>query len=183
MPEAFKDYNERIKKPGGFRMPVPSSQRVWHTASGKAEFTVQDIPRNSPIHQARKKYGDQLFVLMTTRSHDQYNTTIYGLDDRYRGVFGQRRVVFMNPADIERMSLKAGDWVNIVSVWEDDITRRADNFLVVSYDIPQGCLGGYYPETNNLVPLESIADLSRTPTSKSIPVIIEKAASQVSRAA
>jgi anaerobic selenocysteine-containing dehydrogenase len=90
----------------------------------------------------------------------------------------------MNPADIERMSLKAGDWVNLVSVWEDDITRRADNFLVVSYDIPQGCLGGYYPETNNLVPLESIADLSRTPTSKSIPVIIEKAASkQVSRAA
>ncbi len=184
MPQAFKDYNERIKKPGGFRMPVPSSQRIWDTASGKAEFTVQEIPRNSPIHQAREKYGDRLFVLMTTRSHDQYNTTIYGLDDRYRGVFGQRRVVFMNPADIERMSLKAGDWVNLVSVWEDDITRRADNFLVVSYDIPQGCLGGYYPETNNLVPLESIADLSRTPTSKSIPVIIEKAASkQVSRAA
>ena len=174
MPVAFKDYNERIKTPGGFRMPVPSSERIWNTPSGKAEFTVQAIPQNSPIHQAREQYGDQLFVLMTTRSHDQYNTTIYGMDDRYRGVFGQRRVVFMNPLDIARMGLEAGDWVNLVSVWQDGITRRADKFLVVSYDIPQGCLSGYYPETNNLVPLESVADDSRTPTSKSIPVILEK---------
>lgn len=174
MPVAFKNYNERIKKPGGFRMPVPSSERIWNTPSNKAEFTVQAIPQNSPIHQARDQYGDQLFVLMTTRSHDQYNTTIYGMDDRYRGVFGQRRVIFMNPLDIERMGLAAGDWINLVSVWQDGITRRADKFLVVSYDIPQGCLSGYYPETNNLVPLESVADQSRTPTSKSIPVIIEK---------
>ncbi|KQT37711.1 FdhF/YdeP family oxidoreductase [Methylophilus sp. Leaf414] len=182
MPVAFRDYNERIKTPGGFRMPVPSSQRIWNTPSGKAEFTLQAIPQNSPIHQAREQYGDQLFVLMTTRSHDQYNTTIYGMDDRYRGVFGQRRVIFMNPADIERQGLQAGDWINLVSVWQDGITRRADNFMVVSYDIPQGCLSGYYPETNNLVPLESVADHSRTPTSKSIPVIIEKA-SEVANAA
>jgi len=174
MPEAFKDYNQRIRQPGGFRMPVPSSERIWNTPSGKAEFSVQEIPSRSPIHQAREQYGDQLFVLMTTRSHDQYNTTIYGMDDRYRGVFGQRRVIFMNPADITRMELVAGDWINLTSVWQDGITRRADKFLVVSYDIPQGCLSGYYPETNNLVPLESVADHSRTPTSKSIPVIIEK---------
>lgn len=182
LPVAFRDYNERIKVPGGFRMPVPSSQRIWNTPSGKAEFTVQAIPENSPIHQARKRYGDKLFVLMTTRSHDQYNTTIYGMDDRYRGVFGQRRVIFMNPADIARLGLAAGDWINLVSVWQDGITRRADNFMVVSYDIPQGCLSGYYPETNNLVPLESVADGSRTPTSKSIPVIIEKV-SEVANAA
>jgi len=174
MPDAFKDYNQRIRQPGGFRMPVPSSERIWNTPSGKAEFSVQEIPSRSPIHQAREQYGDQLFVLMTTRSHDQYNTTIYGMDDRYRGVFGQRRVIFMNPADITRMGLVAGDWINLTSVWQDGITRRADKFLVVSYDIPQGCLSGYYPETNNLVPLESVADHSRTPTSKSIPVIIEK---------
>lgn len=184
MPHLFENYNERIKHPGGFRLPVPSTDRVWKTASGKAEFSLLAIPRNSPIHQAREQYGDQLFVLMTTRSHDQYNTTIYGMDDRYRGVFGQRRVVFMNPADISRMGLKAGDWVNLVSVWQDGITRRADNFLVVSYDIPAGCLGGYYPETNNLVPLESVADMSHTPTSKSIPVLIEKvSAAKVSHAA
>jgi molybdopterin-dependent oxidoreductase alpha subunit len=184
MPVAFRDYNERIKTPGGFRMPVPSSERIWKTPSGKAEFTVQAIPNQSPIHLAREQYGDRLFVMMTTRSHDQYNTTIYGMDDRYRGVFGQRRVVFMNPLDITRMGLEDGDWVNLVSVWQDGITRRADKFLVVSYDIPQGCLSGYYPETNNLVPLESIADDSRTPTSKSIPVILEKTtAPEVARAA
>ncbi len=174
MPVAFKDYNQRIKTPGGFRLPVPSSERIWNTPSGKAEFSVQAIPQHSPIHQAREQYGDRLFVLMTTRSHDQYNTTIYGMDDRYRGVFGQRRVVFMNPQDIARMHLQAGDWVNLVSVWPDGISRRANQFLVVAYDIPPGCLSGYYPETNNLVPLESIADDSRTPTSKSIPVILEK---------
>lgn len=174
MPVAFKDYNQRIKTPGGFRLPVPSSERIWNTPSGKAEFSVQAIPQHSPIHQAREHYGDRLFVLMTTRSHDQYNTTIYGMDDRYRGVFGQRRVVFMNPQDIARMHLQAGDWVNLVSVWPDGISRRANHFLVVAYDIPPGCLSGYYPETNNLVPLESIADDSRTPTSKSIPVILEK---------
>lgn len=174
MPVAFKDYNQRIKTPGGFRLPVPSSERIWNTPSGKAEFSVQAIPQHSPIHQAREHYGDRLFVLMTTRSHDQYNTTIYGMDDRYRGVFGQRRVIFMNPQDIARMHLQAGDWVNLVSVWPDGISRRANQFLVVAYDIPPGCLSGYYPETNNLVPLESIADDSRTPTSKSIPVILEK---------
>ena len=174
LPLAFQDYNERIKRPGGFRLPVPSSERIWKTASGKAEFTLQAIPQQSPIHLARAKYGDQLFVLMTTRSHDQYNTTIYGMDDRYRGVFGERRVIFMHPDDIARQGLQAGDWINLISVWQDGITRRADKFMVVAYDIPQGCLSGYYPETNNLVPLESVADDSRTPTSKSIPVIIEK---------
>lgn len=184
MPHLFENYNERLKNPGGFRLPVPSTDRIWNTASGKAEFSLLEIPRNSPIHQAREQYGDQMFVLMTTRSHDQYNTTIYGMDDRYRGVFGQRRVVFMNPADIARMGLKAGDWINLVSVWQDGITRRADNFLIVSYDIPLGCLGAYYPETNNLVPLESVADFSHTPTSKSIPVLIEKTeAAKVSHAA
>lgn len=184
LPEAFKDYNQRIQQPGGFRLPVPSSARVWNTPSGKAEFTPQAIPQQSPIHQARARYGDQLFVLMTTRSHDQYNTTIYGMDDRYRGVFGERRVVFINPADLDRLGLQGGDWVNLVSVWEDGITRRAERFMLVPYDIPAGCLSGYYPETNGLVPLQSVADESRTPTSKSIPVLIEKrSAEEVAHAA
>ena len=174
LPVAFKDYNQRIQTPGGFRLPVPSSQRIWNTASGKAEFTVQAIPTQSPIHLARQQYGDQLFVLMTTRSHDQYNTTIYGMDDRYRGVFGARRVIFINPADLARLGMQAGDWVNLVSVWPDGVQRRAERFMLVAYDIPSGCLSGYYPETNNLVPLDSVADESRTPTSKSIPVLLEK---------
>jgi molybdopterin-dependent oxidoreductase alpha subunit len=170
----FADYNARIKKPRGFRLPVPSSERVWKTASLKAQFKAHAIPTDLPIHQARRKHGEQVFLLMTTRSHDQYNTTIYGMDDRYRGVFGERRVIFINPKDLHKYGLTAGKYINLVSVWEDDITRRAERFMLVEYDIPEGCLGGYYPETNNLVPLDSVADFSYTPTSKSVPVLIEK---------
>jgi anaerobic selenocysteine-containing dehydrogenase len=173
--DAFKDFNARIANPGGFHLGVASRERIWNTPSGKAEFKVHAIPLDTPIHQARRKYGERLMTLMTTRSHDQYNTTIYGMDDRYRGVFGQRRVVFANPLDLEMLGLKAGEWVDIVSVWADDVERRADGFLLVAYDIPRGCLGSYYPETNPLVPLESFAERARTPTSKSIPVLLQRA--------
>ena len=173
LPE-FAGYNARIKVPGGFRLPVPSGERLWRTVSGKAEFKPHAIPTDLPIHKARAVHGDNVFQLMTTRSHDQYNTTIYGLDDRYRGVFGERRVVFINREDLAAKGLKAGEYVDLVSTWDDGVTRRADRFLLVEYDIPQGCLGGYYPETNNLVPLDSKADFSHTPTSKSVPVLLEK---------
>lgn len=169
----FGDYNARIKNPGGFRLPVPTSERIWKTPSKKAEFKSIAVPTDLPIHQAREKHGDNVFQLMTTRSHDQYNTTIYGMDDRYRGVFGERRVVFMNKNDLEKQGLKAGQWVNMTSTWEDGNTRRAERFMLVEYDIPQGCLGGYYPETNGLVPLTSVAERSNTPTSKSVPVLLE----------
>lgn len=169
----FGDYNTRIKQPGGFRLTVPSAQRIWNTPSKKAVFKPHAVPTDLPIHHAKKEHGDKVFQLMTTRSHDQYNTTIYGMDDRYRGVFGERRVIFMNPKDLENNDLKAGDWINLTSTWQDGITRTAERFMLVEYDIPQGCLGGYYPETNNLVPLESVADLSNTPTSKSVPVLVE----------
>ncbi|WP_347558370.1 FdhF/YdeP family oxidoreductase [Robbsia sp. KACC 23696] len=172
--DAFKDYNARVAKPGGFHLGVASRDRVWKTPSGKAEFKVHAIPTDSPIHRARARFGDKLLTLMTTRSHDQYNTTIYGMDDRYRGVFGQRRVIFACKEDIERLGFKAGERINLVSVWDDGVTRRADDFLLVEYDIPAGCIAGYYPETNPLVPLDSFADGARTPTSKSIPVLMEK---------
>jgi anaerobic selenocysteine-containing dehydrogenase len=113
---------------------------------------------------------------MTTRSHDQYNTTIYGMDDRYRGVFGMRRVVFINQADLDMLGLEAGAWVDISSVWDDGVERRAEGFLLVAYDIPRGCIGAYYPETNPLVPLSSVADGAGTPTSKSIPVLLHPCA-------
>lgn len=174
LPE-FGNYNARIKIPGGFRLPVPSNDRIWMTESTKAVFKPHKIPTDLPIHQAVKKYGDKVLQLMTTRSHDQYNTTIYGMDDRYRGVFGERRVLFINKADLAAQALEAGEWVNITSLWEDKITRKAERFMLVEYDIPEGCIGGYYPETNNLVPLDSVADRSFTPTSKSVPVLLEKA--------
>jgi anaerobic selenocysteine-containing dehydrogenase len=122
-------------------------------------------------------------TLMTTRSHDQYNTTIYALDDRYRGVFGQRRVVFIHAADLEMLGLRDGDWVDMTTVWHDDVERRADGFRLVAYDIPRGCIAAYYPETNPLVPLDSVGDVCNTPTSKSIPVLLHPTASPASKKA
>jgi molybdopterin-dependent oxidoreductase alpha subunit len=170
--DGFHDYNARVAVPGGFHLKVASREREWITPSARAQFVVHAIDKDTPIHRARARYGEQLLVLMTTRSHDQYNTTIYGMDDRYRGVFGMRRVLFANRLDLEMLGLEAGQWVDITSVWSDDVQRRAERFLLVEYDIPRGCLGAYYPETNPLVPLGSVADGAGTPTSKSIPVLL-----------
>ncbi|OBU85817.1 FdhF/YdeP family oxidoreductase [Chromobacterium subtsugae] len=172
----FEDYNARIQQPGGFHLRVASRERAWETASGKANFIAHPVQRDTPISRARKLHGERLMTLMTTRSHDQYNTTIYALDDRYRGVFGQRRVIFIHPADIAMLGFQDGDWVNISTVWEDGIDRHANYFRLVSYDIPRGCIAGYYPETNPLVPLDSVGDVCNTPTSKSIPVLLHLSA-------
>ncbi|CAB3785163.1 FdhF/YdeP family oxidoreductase [Pararobbsia alpina] len=175
--DGFDDFNARVAKPGGFHLGVASRDRVWKTASGKAQFIAHAVDTDTPLHRARQKHGEQLMTLMTTRSHDQYNTTIYGQDDRYRGVYGQRRVVFINRGDLEMLGFANGDWVDLKSVWEDGIERRADGFMLVEYDIPRGSLGAYYPETNPLVPLESFAIGAGTPASKSIPVLLSRAAS------
>ena len=169
----FFDFNERIKLPGGFRLRNTASERVWNTPPKKAQFCTHAVPQDTAVHQARARQLDKVvFTLLTTRSHDQYNTTIYGHDDRYRGVFGQRRVVFINPADIRHLGLKDGDWVDIHTAWSDGIERRADRFKLVAYDIPRGNVAAYYPETNPLVPLSATAIEAGTPTSKSIPVIL-----------
>jgi molybdopterin-dependent oxidoreductase alpha subunit len=168
----FHNFNARVSRPGGFHLKVASREREWHTASGKAQFMPLRIELDTPIRRARARHGKRLMVMMTTRSHDQYNTTIYALDDRYRGVFGMRRVIFINQADIDMLGMRAGDWVDVRSVWDDGVERRADGFMLVAYDIPRGCLGAYYPETNALVPLASVADGAGTPTSKSIPVLL-----------
>jgi len=169
----FKHFNERIKVPGGFRLPNKAGERVWLTESKKATFYAHAVPLDTPVHLARERQLDAIvFTLFTTRSHDQYNTTIYGNDDRYRGVFGQRRVVFIHAADIKRLGMKDGDWVDLRTAWSDGVERRADRFKLVAYDIPRGCLAAYYPETNPLVPLSSTAVIAGTPTSKSIPVML-----------
>jgi molybdopterin-dependent oxidoreductase alpha subunit len=169
----FFDFNERIKVPGGFRLRNTASERIWNTAPKKAIFYSHAVPLDTPAHRARGRQLDKVvFTLFTTRSHDQYNTTIYGHDDRYRGVFGQRRVVFINAADIKHLGLKDGDWVDLHTAWTDGVERRADRFKLVAYDIPRGNIAAYYPETNPLVPLTSTAIAAGTPTSKSIPVIL-----------
>jgi molybdopterin-dependent oxidoreductase alpha subunit len=179
----FEHYNERIANPGGFHLRIASRERDWQTPTGKANFVVHQIEEDTPIRRAKKLHGERVMTLMTTRSHDQYNTTIYALDDRYRGVFGQRRVVFVNPMDLDMLGFKAGDWVDMTTVWDDGIERRADSFLLVEYDIPRGCIGSYYPETNPLVPLSSVGDVCNTPTSKSVPVLLHRSAPPAASAA
>lgn len=174
----FAGFNEKIKAPGGFRLRNTASERVWATASGKAEFSTHAMPTDLATQRIAERQRDvRVFTLTTLRSHDQYNTTIYGHDDRYRGVYGHRRVIFINAADLKDLGMKAGDWVDITSLYVDESgsdvqQRHAERFLLVEYDIPRGCLASYYPETNPLVPLQSFSLVARTPTSKSIPVVL-----------
>ncbi|MBI5924596.1 MAG: FdhF/YdeP family oxidoreductase [Aquabacterium sp.] len=170
--DEFKDFNERVHKPGGFRLRNTASERVWMTSTGKARFMPHAVPVDTALHKARAELGADVFTLTTIRAHDQYNTTVYGLDDRYRGVYGQRRVLFINPADRADRGWAAGAWVDIHSWAEDGQTRQARQFKLVDYDIPRACVAAYYPETNALVPLDSHAIGARTPTSKSIPVCL-----------
>ena len=171
----FEDFNARLQHPGGFHLGNPAAERQWHTASGKAQFTPSLLPQQL-INETVLARGDKPdLVLQTLRSHDQYNTTLYGLDDRYRGVFGLREVIFANEQDIRRLGFKPNEKVDLVSLWEDDRERRVSGFTLVAYDIPCGQAAAYYPETNPLVPLESYGDRTFTPTSKFIAIRLEKA--------
>jgi anaerobic selenocysteine-containing dehydrogenase len=170
LPDLFGDYDARIREPGGFRLYSPVDERVWNTATGKANFIVHEGVLEDHMPAGR----EDVLQLATIRSHDQYNTTIYGLDDRYRGVFGQRMVVFVNKDDRERLGLEPGALVEMQTVAEDGIERRVAGFRLVDYNIPAGCCAAYYPETNPLVPLGRKAVKSNTPTSKSIPVTLTR---------
>ncbi len=171
----FADFNQRVKVPGGFHLPNSAALRIWQTASQKAQFSVHAIATDLPVHQARASTRQTVFTLSTIRSHDQYNTTIYGLNDRYRGVFGERKALFINPEDLRMLGWQAGQRVDIQSVAADGKERKVQGFLLVEYDIPRSCLAAYFPETNPLVPLHSFAKGARTPTSKSIPVCLSLA--------
>jgi len=146
-------------------LPNGARERDFKTSTGKANFTVNFMPDN--------RVDKDCFVMMTIRTHDQYNTTIYGLDDRYRGIYNERRVVLMNKDDMEAQGLKNRDVVDLTSHFEDEV-RVAKTFFIVPYDIPKGCVATYFPETNSLVPLESVAKESNTPTSKYVIVKIVK---------
>jgi molybdopterin-dependent oxidoreductase alpha subunit len=168
----FDDFNRRVREPSGFQLPNVARERTFASIGGKAKFTISTPPDLSlPPGRLR---------MMTIRSHDQYNTTIYGLDDRYRGIRGERRVVFLNPTDMVERHLHEGQIVDLVSEWEDG-ERRASGFKVVAFDLPRGNAATYFPEANPLVPLGSVADRSNTPTSKS--VVIRVLALQDSHAA
>ncbi|KAK1178438.1 FdhF/YdeP family oxidoreductase [Streptomyces sp. NBS 14/10] len=164
----FDDFNARVARPGGFALPhAPRDSRSFPTATGKANFTA------APVEYPRVPEGRLL--LQTLRSHDQYNTTIYGLDDRYRGIKNGRRVVLVHPDDARELGLADGSYTDLVSEWTDGSERRAPGFRVVHYPTARGCAASYYPETNVLVPLDSTADTSNTPASKSVVVRLEQA--------
>ncbi len=160
----FEDYNERVRRAGGFYLPSAARARVFQTSTGKARFTVHDLPKHN--------LQPGQFLMMTVRSHDQFNTTIYGLDDRYRGIRNGRRVVLLNADDLRHSGLAEGEIVDLVSHFEGE-ERVARHFMVVTYDIPRRCAATYFPEANVLVPLRSVAEKSNTPASKSVVITIE----------
>jgi molybdopterin-dependent oxidoreductase alpha subunit len=157
----FVQYNARVREPGGFYLPNPVRDGVFPTASRRAQFSVVSIPEH-PLAPGQ-------LLLTTLRSHDQFNTTIYGEGDRYRGISGGRRVVFLNPDDMRERALRAGQWVDITSHFEGE-ERRAERFAVVPYPIARGSAAAYYPETNVLVPVRSVARGSNQPASKSVRI-------------
>ncbi|MFD9126194.1 FdhF/YdeP family oxidoreductase [Kitasatospora sp. NPDC059571] len=162
----FEDYNEKVRRPGGFTLPHgPRDSRTFPTATGRANFTVNAL--------TAPEVPEGRLLLQTLRSHDQYNTTIYGLDDRYRGITGGRRVVLVNPADAAELGLAEGAYVDLVGEWKDGVERRAPHFRVVHYPVARGGAAAYYPETNVLVPLDSTAEISNTPTSKAVVIRFE----------
>ncbi|OZC92867.1 hypothetical protein CH282_00915 [Rhodococcus sp. 06-418-1B] len=167
----FEDFNRKVRQKEGFGLPhPPRDSRTFHTSTGKANFAVNELTW-LPVPEGR-------LMLQTMRSHDQYNTTIYGLDDRYRGVKGGRRVVFVHPDDIASMGFVDGEVVDLVSEWPlPDGTvaeRRADRFRIVAYSTPRGNAAAYYPETNPLIPLDHVARKSNTPVSKAVVVRLER---------
>ena len=161
----FEEYNKRVRRLGGFYLPNSSRENKFTTFSGRAEFNIAR-PASIPLQ------GDE-FLMMTIRSHDQFNTTIYGLNDRYRGVHNERRVIFMNEYDMQQSGLEAHEVVDLVNT-TGATERVARKFIVIPYNIPRRCTATYYPETNVLVPIEEVAEKSNTPVSKSVVIRIRK---------
>ena len=161
----FDSYNHRVRKPGGFYLPNGAREGEFHTRDSKARFTINELP----IHQL----GSKEVLMMTIRSHDQFNTTIYGLHDRYRGIHNERRIVLINKADLVQLGLSADEKVDLVSRY-DGIERRAKGFILVPYDIPEKCIATYFPEANAVIPYNHFAHTSRTPISKSVVVLLER---------
>ncbi len=161
----FENYNKRVRNDGGFYLPNGAREGNFKTNTGKANFTVNTV--------SKQIVKQDEFIMMTIRSHDQFNTTIYGLDDRYRGIFNGRRVVLMNKNDIKKIDCKAGDYIDLINHYEET-KRIAPKFMIVEYSIPEQCIATYFPEANVLVPINSYADKSHTPTSKNVIVTLHK---------
>ncbi len=170
-PEDFHDLNARMWQPGGFHRPLAARHREWKTKTGKANFIVPDNLETDPDATPADR---DVLRLITLRSNDQFNTTIYGYNDRFRGIHGTRMVVLMHRNDIDRLELREGEQVSLVTAADDGINRRLGGLTVIAYDIPEGCCAGYYPECNVLVPLWHHAERAKVPAAKSVPVRVAR---------
>ncbi len=177
----FADFNAKLKQPGGFYLGNAAARRTWNTASGRAQFKHHPLPLDLVPAEASRDGQTPDLILQTLRSHDQYNTTLYGLNDRYRGVKGMREVVFVNPSDLQRLGFENGEVVDLISLWDDGIERKVRGFTLLAYDTPLGQAAAYYPETNPLVPLGSFGEGSHTPTSKFVAIKVIKNGKQTER--
>jgi molybdopterin-dependent oxidoreductase alpha subunit len=166
-PEIFHDYECRMQEPGGFHRPLAARERAWKTKTSKANFIT---PRGLDEDLDMAEVGHDVLRMITLRSNDQFNTTIYGYSDRFRGVHGTRMVALMHRDDIDRLGLTEGAEVTLATEANDGIRREMAGFRVTPYNIPVGCLATYYPEANALVPVWHYAKGSKTPAAKSIPV-------------
>lgn len=173
-PEIFHDMESRMNEPGGFHRPIAAARREWLTDTGKAQFiTPRSLNEDDDVNP-----GDaprDVLQLMTLRSNDQFNTTIYGYDDRFRGISGTREVIFMHCNDIVRLGFEAGERVLLTTAIEPEVKRQVGPFEIIAYDIPEGCAAAYYPECNPLVPLWHHAERSKVPAAKSVPVRLSAA--------
>ncbi len=170
-PQIFADYDQRMWEPGGFQRPLPARKRDWKTDTGKANFKT---PTGLVEDLDMPEVGHDVLRLITLRSNDQFNTTVYGYSDRFRGIEGTRDVLLMNRMDIDRLHLASGETVTLRTSSKDNIERKLGGLQVVAYDIPVGCIGAYYPEANVLLPVWHYAEGSKVPAAKSIPVTIHK---------
>jgi molybdopterin-dependent oxidoreductase alpha subunit len=172
-PEIFHDFNARLWEPGGFHRPIGARKREWKTKTGKANFiTPTSLSTDIDIPPDQR----DVVQLMTLRSNGQFNTTVYNYDDRFRGVYGSRHVVLMHQNDIDRFNLKEGQMVALTTVVDDGVERSVTGLQIVAYDIPEGCIAGYYPECNPLIPLWHHAEKAKVPAAKSIPVRVHREA-------
>lgn len=174
----FEQFNQRLEAQGRVQLPNRAAQRQFATASGKAEFKVHALPTNTALQLARQQQGqdpsEAVLSLMTIRAHDQFNTTVYSNDDRYRGVFGNRRVVLVHADDLQARGLQPGDVVDLHAVSTDGIARRTDGFTAVAYDIPLGCVAAYFPEASALLAAGVHASQTQTPAYKNVPVLLKR---------
>ena len=166
----FEQYNHKLATDGRFALPNSAAQRHWHTPSGKAQFLAHPLRDDSPVARARQRHGDAVLTLMTIRAHDQFNTTVYSADDRYRGVSGDRRVLFLHADDIAARGLRDGDRIDIETLVDDGHVRRVSAFTARAWDIPRGCAAAYFPEASGLIAATTYSAHTRTPLYKEMPV-------------